>query len=797
MNNYFIYQYLFTETNSENIEISYSATVIFCENELISDKILKSEISRFYENHNQADRIFVIGGDYLAEKMQKSFITYQQETFKSIPKSHKKHLGENLFLLVFDKNGIITCLNKDVPNKSFLKDLLNAGMTKIFRNRGGLIESYGEQHHFVFPSGKHCNKFLRTGNILLHSSEIYFLASQLLSFLDESKHYQIYCDTSSINSLAFAIQDLKRRIIGSDYKMLPVESFSSYEGLYKGVGSHLSKSLILISSSTSCNIFQRIIDHQPMVFKEDMVLLFYTGIDNKYKEYKKQILCNLNKSLTNPEGIESYDTFTKEDCAFCKKGSHPVKVNGDVFLLERPKINRITLKKGDEPKSLSAFVNQFKSDNKKDNNVIKVNYKENTIKSLYYEVYLDLFGVIKVISTDSKKYLQFKNKLFDYINQYIPSTTKYLIYLPDEGSKALAELILLKIQDLYNPGKLPILISNKEIDNIKDDVIGSAVIVASCISNGKNLLYFSRALRRCNKLRLIYFIGLTRMANQKALDFLKSNLKQGIYGNENSSFIEVERIFCSNETKNTPWLQELNFLKKFSEFIEEKLPDYKKTATIIFDRINLFEESVSSTSKGLANNLFYPSLKTNLDLELRKNFAFLDFDEYHDNVSQSDVYFIISIILNSLRNSKDLTKNLQQTEYVRNLLDPFNFNRFNDGIIQASLLRAAKNNELSYHIDSELSRDMKSFLETLIKHNQSEQGEALFEFLYALACEKMTLEKNDLEEICVLIENNVSNELALAFSTYIKFNVITSQPSLICENNRLKAEVLELKKKIK
>ena len=54
--------------------------------------------------------------------------------------------------------------------------------------------------------------------------------------------------------------------------------------------------------------------------------------------------------------------------------------------------------------------------------------------------------------------------------------------------------------------------------------------------------------------------------------------------------------------------------------------------------------------------------------------------------------------------------------YVRNIIDPANFSRFNDGIIQASILRAAYPEELSYGIDNDTSQEMTNTLETIIKY---------------------------------------------------------------------------------
>ena len=82
-----------------------------------------------------------------------------------------------------------------------------------------------------------------------------------------------------------------------------------------------------------------------------------------------------------------------------------------------------------------------------------------------------------------------------------------------------------------------------------------------------------------------------------------------------------------------------------------------------------------------------------------------------------------------MRNNK--VDGMFQTNFVRNLIDPFIFNRFNDGIIQSAILRAAKEEELNYSYSLKNSTDMYTLLKTIIKHRDEYQGEAILEFLYA------------------------------------------------------------------
>jgi len=798
MPNFYIYTSKYDKINGHGEKVPCSVTVIFCERDSIDKKNLQSEIKRFYESNYQTDQIFVIGGEYNEGALKRLFVDEQLDTFKDIPKLQRDHLADSLFLFTYDKDGNLECSNKPgAIKKEITTTVIQEGLINIFKVRGGLIEAKGSAHHFVFPSGKHCNKFLRTGNILLHSCEIYFIAFNLLAKYKEDFHRQIYCDTSSINTLAFALLELKRKLIGKDFRIIPVESFSSYSGIFSKSTRFFENSLILISSSTSGNIIEKITKHHSNVGIENLVILYFLGSNIDFTRNRPNIICNLTKSASNPIGLQYYDTYTEKDCEYCKSGSYPVEVKGDVFLLEKPRINPITVKITDAPKKLSEFVEQFKSCETLKHNVLKVNYKETTVPSIKYEVYFDMHHVLcEIEKPGNDKYGNYKEKLYNYINQYIPSNVKYLITLPDEGSVKLAEIIINRIKPNYAEGKLPEVIAFDDVsEKIKDTKIeGAAVIVGSCIANGKNLLFLSRTFRLFDKLRLVYFIGLTRPVNKEYLESLKINLKQGTYGRETHTFVEVESFYCNKDSRNTSWLKEKDFLKELIDTIDDQdLP----TASEYFNkRIEMIDDSLSKKVKGLANSIFYPNTLEE-QLELRKGFAFFNFTDYTTDVSQADVYFTISSVINDLRNSHNYEHCLRQTEFVRNIIDPHNFNRYNDGIIQASILRNAYASELSYHIDDELSFEMTGILEKIIDQHQSPQGEGLLEFLYAIATEKLTLKKEHLSNLSSKLDSITNNEIVKAFNYHIKKNILPDKQTLHEQIADLKEEVAALKQQLK
>ncbi|WP_067150171.1 hypothetical protein [Pseudotamlana agarivorans] len=767
MHNFYIYKYDYKKLRESNL-VTVSTTVIFCDNTIIDQSILIDEIGRFYECFSQTDEIYALGGEYLEGRLLEVFDTGKEKTFKKIPKRDETSLFDNIYILTFGKQGELRELKGKNITRKFKEGFLNEGLQNIFINRGGLVETEGS-HHYVFPSGKHCDKFLRTGNILLHSCEINFIAFSMLNYFNDEIHSQIYCDSSSINSIGLALSSLKSRFLKGVDSQVSIESFSSYEGLYSNKLNYKNNALLIISASTSGNILNYITSKHKEIARSNIVVLYYLDLKGNYSDIRDNVLCNLTyDETTNPNGVKAYNSYTEDDCLHCKRGSYPVEVSGDVFLLEKPKINPVLIGIADANKRLSSFVEEFMSYSKKDT-VLKVNYKEESETSNKYDIYIEYSEILKGIRSDSGRFCDYKKKLNAYINQFVPSNTRCIIHLNDDSSKDLSNYILDKIKMNYNNNSIPEVVSQDEFSKVvQRSPEGSVLVVGSCISNGKNLLYLSRALRNYEGLRVVYFVGITRVTNASLHRVLKSNLKQGMYGPETSTYIEVENIYCSNISKNNNWQQELEFLKSIIDLLKDE-EKYDSSLKFFEIRKNVINKSYSKEIKGLSNNLFFPPIKNLKDvLQIRNNFAFFNFEGYVNHVTQSDIYFTFNNVINDLRNSSKIDKSLNQTPFVRNLFSPNNFNRFNDGIIQASILRSAFSTELSYFIDDDLSYEMKGVLETIIKYYDDDQGEALLEFLYAMAIGKLSLKKEHLLDIIRLLKREIQVEIVECFVMYLE-----------------------------
>ncbi|CAN5187677.1 hypothetical protein BH09BAC2_BH09BAC2_13010 [soil metagenome] len=753
MKNYFIYQYEDLVSSKQKIIV----TVIFVhQTKIQSQNTLAQEINTFFQEHSITDKLVVILPAYIHEDSKEYFFEGRNKTFERLPGRSAGYFDECLLIYQFNSQGELNHIygHKPKNEKQFKKHLLRSGSTIIFKNNGGLVESTPD-HHFVFPSKKHCSKFIRSGNVLINHAEIFFLSILLL------KHFEgksiIYCDTSSINVLPYTVFELRRRF-GIEFECPTVNSFESYELFESHKESFPHDSLVLISSSTSGNIIDRILKEK-LAEKSQIQVIYFLGPVDRYQIHSENIICNLTKEDdTFPLGENEFETYENADkCKLCKNHSRAIFIRSDVFLTIQPRVEKhlLTIKPEYAPKHISSFLERFRSYSNNES-VIKVFHKEGDANA-DYEIYFDFDLLMDNIGED--KYAKFNESLNRHIDKSIPANAKVLLHLPDNGSKKLAEYIKSKIPRGLSTALLKL---EKGFEDKIPVANGSVVIVASCITTGKKLLQISRLMRKHEQISLIYFIGIYRPINETFSKDLINDLAKGKDKSDERPFISVEKTYCSIFQKGTSWEEETIFLQSMLGSIDES--SNKKLYVFINKRIDTL--IANKKNKGLSRDVFLPKFNNEL-LLLRKNFAFWNFVYQENEVSQSEVYFTISSILTNLENNNiNSFPSLKQSNYVRNILSPRNFHRFNDGIIQASLLRCGKTAYFSYDLDDDSNLKMKEFLLSIIEKFDTADGEALLEFLLAIGLKKLKLKKEDMKEV-LLKAKGCPDKIISGFSEYV------------------------------
>lgn len=633
---------------------------------------------------------------------------------------------DDIVLINFDENGL------DISGCDInINELFENGVLNIIQLRNAILES-DDSFHYVLPSEKHSPFFIRTGNILSNSEEVNFLALIILGLIKGSKINQIACDTSSILALPYAVNSLLA--LFSKSLSLPISSFGSYASVDDY--DFQSRTLVLISASNSGRLLRLIQSRQQ---DTSFVTIIY-NTDRPEGNYLINIKPHFRK-LLHGDVTKQFDSL--RDCEYCKKNSIPVVVRGDQFMPSRILIQKVLLSKPHVPSWTRTSVNSL---------ILSESiaaFRQEDLKAKRRELFIDVENILR-------KNKDCKGEFNKYLRNNVPASTSIILHLPDRSSTFIAKEIEAYLNKL---GGSPRLITQKEIAGIDPEEEHLILVVTSCVTTGNKLNSISRDLREFNKSSIHYFALINRLSDSHRADVLKKNLE---YRNVNDSNLNrfnsildcyLGDYHCSlyNEAERPSWDSELKFWRnvrnEFNDnFIQRRIKELENTS-------------------GLVNNLFLPKPTEGLNetLVLRKNFAFHSIAEKNlTSVTQADLYFIVAAVFHYLRNPAHIKadnkssaheKYLVQHEHVKTIIDPVTFKRYNDGIIQAAILRIANNSELNYAVSDRDSLDMLETLKDIFQDaNDINLSEGLLEFLLAIAIGKLKLKVYHLKELIEMLE---------------------------------------------
>lgn len=165
----------------------------------------------------------------------------------------------------------------------------------------------------------------------------------------------------------------------------------------------------------------------------------------------------------------------------------------------------------------------------------------------------------------------------------------------------------------------------------------------------------------------------------------------------------------------------------------------------LVERLDVLTKGMEAGERGFREQLFLRSIQGH-PLKLRKNSIFFPKACDPATVSQADVFLCVSATLHKLRGEPAGPETLGRGLRHHALLDPANFERFTDGVIQASFLRAALPVELDYTVDTGASGSMAEFLRAMFR-NPEAQGEAALEFAMAIATRRLCLTATDQQSL--------------------------------------------------
>lgn len=605
-----------------------------------------------------------------------------------------------------------------------LDDRLCSGwLFDLFHRGGGLVEAPAGVH-FGKVSGRHSNKFLRASGPLLTSEACAVVAFFALAAASGMAPSRIFVDTAPIIAVAFA---MARMAVAQGLwdKHPPVKSFSSYGGVEK-LPRRRPTDLYLISASTSGGLTGRLIANE--VDKGRIVTLFY--LESGAAEYDGTVVCHLTYRNDGLFGYPPVSNYPAQSCPFCKDGHFLAQLEGDQFLLEKRAIKRLAVRSGAQPNDARKAVERLARTGCLDVTLFKSAARRAGV-SVNAELLLDV---------DS----QLRSDLIRMLRRFTPAPLNYVVLVGFSEAK---------FDELVKEAGLESTVANAKVtadglEGLESVPNGAALVVFGCLSNHAHAREINARMRTLVPGGSVaYLSAITVAETSQALAELDMFLSFGERGRDTFTFRSALQFMLPVPVSgDTPWEAEHERLLL--------MRDKKALAPELEARLDSLGASASSTDK-----LFFSGCRPSL--EIARDFVYLDTKDRCQEISQADIYAVVANILACARSdnhgltSKPTRSGVttwSSSVYGHVLVCPSNFAIYNDAVLRAAFLRAASPSELLYSMDEECSTEMLNVILAEAEAWGKGGGDALPEFLLALAMGRMRLARGHREELCTRLK---------------------------------------------
>lgn len=591
------------------------------------------------------------------------------------------------------------------------EDIRRRALTAIFNQRHGFVESTST-YHFENPSSRHTDRFIRVSNILTRGAEITFIAFCVLPFIPTHAQ-QAYIDTPALFTVVAAVNE-QWRSFGRE--SLLADNFSSYAG-FKESEFDTERSVVLISASSSGSLANELVGLRGFAAQNVVHLLFLGDNADQHR-----VVGDLQIDLqANPDGVMRTTVSSAADCVACRNGSHAIKLQGDQFEFAGPQHDSLLIASDDKPAKLDVLMTRFCG-----KGVFAVGLGASGKPPRQFEV-----SAAKLMAAET-----FIERLNYAARRSIPASTRHII-AADAQSEALAEHIKASAVPMAT------VVARQDIDAELDQTSDTAiVIVATVIESGRTLLDLSRDLRSlAPKAPLSFLVGLSKGTGYPGRASLAASLKK-THNHYSYEFLAIEEMVLPTSSSHNAWAAEAQVLKRATLY---ETPE--PVAALVKARL----ERLGRASEPLTDDLFLGNA-ANRPLKLQPGFVFWPHDLPTKPHTQADVYVTIASVLQQLRanagkSGKPGRAAIRANWFQQTLLAPGNFGRFNDDVIQASILRAALPAELNYQERPADSREMGRMIARILQAAGVDRGGAAAEFLLALATRRLQLRREDLDVV--------------------------------------------------
>lgn len=629
-------------------------------------------------------------------------------------------------------------------------------LLRLFQSAGG-EERAPKGTHYAKTSTSHSDRFLRVSNVLEDGLHVAVVAFWVLPLLWKRAFHHLVVDTSSIYSVAFkAIHEATKR--GGLIKAPTVWSHRSHDGV-EDIPEHVAKEAIfLVSASTSNSLVKKLEARGADSARVRTLFSLAQDADGKH-----EALCDLSATGEGSErlGIATIDNHQSGSCPLCKEHHHLIRIQGDQFSIAPPRVTAVDLLKADVPSSLRPVLTALCGLR---SFFAYRRFNEEQVCTLGMEVTPLLVGDLPQKAQD--ELLKLRSRWDGALRRAMNLSLRNVVACSYPGSSVLAEQVLdLARGALANQAQVDVVLSH-ELAARSPVAATSTAVISACVAQPHELLSVSRALRGVQEGGSITYLSVVQLISPKeSVERLKKTLTMGQHGPGTFTYATALELPFDSFEDRPSWSLELDELRRLRSWLDEKERDVPREIEARIDRLD------QAPALGLVDDLFWTA-PSGAVLALRSDFTLADRTLEDPKASQADLFAIINIALTGLRQHGDDKRRLVQNAYERNVLSPANFSRYNDGVLQACILRAARPAELAYGAcDGPLSEEMLHILlDCVVEQLQGERSESMREFLVAMMIGRLTLLPEHLKKLLGrLVEATAENSVERVMAEYLQY----------------------------
>lgn len=593
---------------------------------------------------------------------------------------------------------------KNINLSGFLDSIVKDGVLSLAKKRkDSVILKSPPGTVFVKPSKKQLDEFIQASGLTVGYSENQFLAFSLLKFRPRNIDIKnIYIDTSGISSFIEALTYYLYRFSSEVCKSVKYHSFNSYFGLNTQKPDDTTDIWVIISASNSNSLGKKIVKEWSVTNEQVVTVLSYN--DKSEGGKGDTIICNLSVISDRYKNPDKFVTPIS------------VKVIGENFTAQVSEPNQVIIKNIHKTPEINKCINPYNN-----SNVFKCS-KTSSSDRAARPIFIDMAEVLD----EDKKLAEWIKSIATW---YIPTTLKWIVY--DENSESGKKLYSLVCNCLPLDSSITSLSFKDAETEVSSD--GAVLILEPVISDGKSLLRLNRNLRisghNGNRIFLCPFV--TASSKEKFVNFKKSL----IFGPNNLKyqFFSYYELYIGHSDADSSWILERNVVENLeSEF-------WQSRARVL-----------NAEGTGIDGRVGTPSLTEDETLSFAQDFAFWNAGYNCDSINPEAVYTTVSSILQGLREkpySDDDRDSLYSHVYQHSVIDPENFTRFNDGLLQSCLWRSANASEVDYKSSENLSESFAGILSRLIDDMSKGCKNSTLDLFMGVAVGKIALTKNVLNNL--------------------------------------------------